>query len=125
MFDFFATTETVRNRSVTFAEIEARAHRMRSEAIQAHVAAAFRGIGGFLGAFLDAMLAVRVLQGLCRLDDAGLARLGLRREDLPTHVFQLVNGAPAKAAETGLEAIPGGRAARPSPVANAVERHAA
>lgn len=115
--------------SIPFAEIEARIHRMRSEAMTAYAKAAARGLwrltrgaGHVTLRALENAAAARAVEQLRRLDDATLVELGLRRDALSQQVFASVFG---RGAEPSLAAIAGGRAAAGKPSFEAPDRRAA
>ena len=118
------------------ARLEAEAARQRAEAVRETVAVIGRAIGAvFRGVFrvftmiAEASAAMRLYEELSRLDDAALADLGIRREQIGRYVADSMDAAAGRrqavAAESGLAAIDGGRNERPAVADDLPRRRAA
>ena len=109
-------------------EIMHRVNLMRSEAMTATLLAAFRGAAKVLKVVVWPLASIwranayaNAVDAMNNLDDATLARIGVAREDIAQHVFDVVYGSPKPV----LEAIKGGKVANPCAPVAIPERRAA
>ena len=117
---------------VNLTEIEAQIHQMQADSMRTFLKAVARGVtrvllgtGRFIAAIWQGVAYARGCEQLQQLDDAALARMDLRREDIADHVFTMIYGPIGSASDPVLETIPGGKAKAANIDAETPERRAA